>query len=102
MQLDVTAQMAGDEQTIAQVQQLLDLQSDRLLQYSYSISLVQDLLSAPYAYIMRCYTRGEHVWIWSDGWDKFKENLKYTVPILIIDSLIIALGHECRFILRNV
>ena len=33
-------------------------------------------VSASYAYITRCYTRGEHAWIASDGWDQFKDNFK--------------------------
>lgn len=90
--MDTTAQLAGDEQTIAQVQQLLDFTVRSLITIFIFNFFGSGLLSAPYAYIMRCYTRGEHVWIWSDGWDKFKENLKYTVPIFIIDSVIIALG----------
>lgn len=48
--------------------------------------------SASYAYIMRCYTRGEHAWIISDGWDKFKENLKQSILILVIDIVVILLG----------
>lgn len=48
--------------------------------------------SAAYAYVTRCYTRGEHAWIMSDGWDKMKENLKQSVLVLIIDILVIILG----------
>lgn len=48
--------------------------------------------SAAYAYIMRCYTRGEHAWIISDGWDKFKENLKHSILILVLDIVVILLG----------
>lgn len=49
-------------------------------------------VTAPYAYVMRCYTRGEHTWMMSDGWDKFKENLKQSIPLLIIDVAVILLG----------
>lgn len=48
--------------------------------------------SASYAYIMRCYTRGEHAWILSDGWDKFKENLKQSILILVLDIVVLLLG----------
>lgn len=48
--------------------------------------------SAAYSYIMRCYTRGEHAWIMSDGKDKFKENFKQGIIVVIIDLLILALG----------
>lgn len=49
-------------------------------------------VSASYAFIARCFTRGEHVWKMSDGWDKFKENFKQSILILILDILVIALG----------
>ena len=48
--------------------------------------------SAAYAYITRCFTREEHVWILSDGWDKFKENLKQSIVILIVDAIVILLA----------
>lgn len=47
---------------------------------------------ASYAYISRCYTRGEHAWLWSDGWDQFKGNLKNSIPLLVLDLVVIALG----------
>lgn len=49
-------------------------------------------VSASYAYITRSYTRGEHAWIISDGWDKFKENFKKSVILLIIDAIVIFMG----------
>ncbi len=49
-------------------------------------------VSASYAFITRCFTRGEHVWKMSDGWDKFKENLKQTALLLVLDIVVIALG----------
>lgn len=49
-------------------------------------------VSASYAYITRCFTRGEHVWKMSDGWDKFKENFKHTILLFIVDTVIIALS----------
>ncbi|MGM9936042.1 MAG: hypothetical protein ACI38A_01735 [Candidatus Ornithomonoglobus sp.] len=49
-------------------------------------------VSASYAFITRCFTRGEHVWKMSDGWDKFKENLKQTIALLILDIVVISLG----------
>lgn len=49
-------------------------------------------VSASYAYITRCYTRGEPVWMISDGWDKFKENLKQSLLLIILDIVVIVLG----------
>lgn len=47
---------------------------------------------ASYAYAARCYTRGEHVWLLSDGWDKFKGNLKQSIPLFFIDIVVLVLG----------
>lgn len=48
--------------------------------------------SAAYSYITRCFTRGEHVWVLSDGKDKFKENFKQGMIIIFIDALFLILG----------
>lgn len=48
--------------------------------------------SAAYAYIMRCYTRGEHTFLWSDGKDKFKENFKQSMVVVIVDVLVLLVG----------
>lgn len=45
--------------------------------------------SVPYAYITRCFTRGEHVWIISDGWKVFKENIKHSLALLALDIVMI-------------
>lgn len=47
------------------------------------------LLAPSYAYITRCYTRGEHAWLFSDGWDKFKENFKKSLGLLVLDAVIL-------------
>ena len=49
-------------------------------------------ISASYAYVTRCFTRGEHVWIGSDGWDKFKENFVQSLLLIICDILVFILG----------
>lgn len=54
-------------------------------------------VSASYAYITRCYTRGEHAWILSDGWDKFKENFKKSIVLLIVDALVIFMGMNALY-----
>ncbi len=50
------------------------------------------LIAAPYAYITRCYTRGEHAWLWSDMKDKFKENIKQTLILTIVDFAVLYMG----------
>lgn len=49
-------------------------------------------ISAPFAYIMRCFTRGEHVWIMSDGFSKFKENIKQSLIVLLVDVIVLIFG----------
>lgn len=48
--------------------------------------------SAAYAYVNRCFTRREPVWVASDGWDKFKENFKQSMIVLLIDAVILVFG----------
>lgn len=48
--------------------------------------------SAAYSYINRCFTRGEHAWIISDGLDKFKENFKQGMLVVIIDAVVLVFG----------
>lgn len=45
--------------------------------------------SAAYAYINRCFTRGEHVWVVSDGMDKIKENFKQGMIVVLFDAVIL-------------
>lgn len=48
--------------------------------------------SAAYAYINRCFTRGEPVWVVSDGKDKFLENFKQGMFVVLIDAVILVFG----------
>ena len=48
--------------------------------------------SAAYAYINRCFTRGEHVWVMSDGKDKFLENFKQGMFVVIADAVVLVFG----------
>ena len=48
--------------------------------------------SAAYAYVNRCFTRREPVWVASDGWDKFKENFKQSIIVVIIDAVVLLLA----------
>lgn len=53
--------------------------------------------SAAYSYITRCMTRGEHTWIVSDGLDKFKENFKQGMLVLLIDAILLVLGTNAAY-----
>lgn len=48
--------------------------------------------SAAYSYIARSFVRGEHVWIMGDGKDKFKENFKQGMIVVLIDLVILVFG----------
>ena len=47
--------------------------------------------SAAYAYICRCYTRGEHTWILSDGKDIFVENFLQSICLAALDVVAICI-----------
>lgn len=48
--------------------------------------------SASYAFITRSFTRSEHVWIASDGFDIFKANFKSAILLVVIDIAVIYLA----------
>lgn len=48
--------------------------------------------SASYAYIVKCFTNHQHAWIMSDGWDKFKENFKQSMIIVLFDVVYLLLA----------
>lgn len=48
--------------------------------------------SAMYAYVARSFTRRDPVWVISDGFDKFKENFKQSMVVVIVDILVIFFG----------
>ena len=45
--------------------------------------------SAAMAYMMRCITRERHCFLWSDFFEKFKENFKNGILISVLDALVI-------------
>lgn len=53
--------------------------------------------TASYAYITRCFTRGEHAWVVSDGIDKFKENFGRGMIVLLTDAIILLLGMNAAY-----
>jgi uncharacterized membrane protein YesL len=48
--------------------------------------------SAGYAYVMRCFTREQHAWIWSDFWQQFKSNFKQAIVVVIVDIVALLFG----------
>lgn len=57
--------------------------------------------SAMYSYITRCFTRRDPVWIMSDGFDKFKENFKQGMIVVIIDIAALVLGINALWVYYN-
>lgn len=46
-------------------------------------------ISAAYAYASRCFTRGEHTWLFSDGKDQVKENIKNSMLMFILNMVVL-------------
>lgn len=57
--------------------------------------------SAAYAYITRCFTTSTPVWVVSDGWDKFKENFKQSIIVVIVDAVVLILGMNAIYFYYN-
>ncbi len=56
------------------------------------------LLGPSYAYITRCFTRGEPLFgVWSDGFDTFKQNFKQAIALFIIDAVVVIMGITAAF-----
>ncbi len=56
--------------------------------------------TAAYSYITRCFTRGEHTWVLSDGADKFKENFKQSMVVVLIDAVLLVFGINAILFIR--
>ncbi len=57
--------------------------------------------SAGYAYILRCFTRETPVWIWSEFWEKFKENFKQSIIVCAIGIIASALMFLATYLYFN-
>ncbi|MGN0164338.1 MAG: hypothetical protein ACI4EA_12300 [Candidatus Ornithomonoglobus sp.] len=91
--IESTAQsMAGEGADAEEVAQVLYFSMRSMITIIVYNFFGSGPVSASYAFITRCFTRGEHVWKMSDGWDKFKENLKQTIALLILDIVVISLA----------
>ncbi|MGN0106645.1 MAG: hypothetical protein ACI4A5_02960 [Hominilimicola sp.] len=67
-----------------------------MLQLAFAVSVFtlwgSGPASAAYSYVTRCFTRGEHTWVMSDGVDKFKENFKQGMFVVIADAVVLVFG----------
>ena len=67
-----------------------------MLQFTFAMTVFTLWGSGPataaYAYITRCFTRAEHAWVLSDSVDKFKENFKQGMFVVIMDAVVLAFG----------
>ncbi len=57
--------------------------------------------SAGLAYIYRCITREEHAWIWSDFFQKIKENLKQSIVVIIVAVIAVFLASTAIYYYYN-
>ena len=48
-------------------------------------------VTAGYTYVLRNFSREEHVWMMSDFWGKIKENFKQSIVVWIVDMLLFAI-----------
>lgn len=96
--LGLTEAMETAARNIADASENVDYDSALQMMYFSIRALISVFLfnffgsgpvSAAYAYVTRCYTRGEHVWMMSDGWDKFKENFKHSIILIIVDIFVL-------------
>lgn len=46
--------------------------------------------TAGYTYVLRNYAREEHAWLWSDFWQRTKENFKQSLATIVIDIVVFA------------
>ena len=48
--------------------------------------------SAAMAFVMRCFAREEHTWLFSDFFKKFKENFKQGMIVAVVDLIVVFVG----------
>lgn len=81
------------------------LQFDSILRICFALLLFllwgSGPASASFAYITRCFTREEHTWLLSDGKDKFKENFKQGLIVVVIDILLVILGSNALYFYKS-
>ena len=88
LNLDVGAAAGFDAETMKGVAEVFARSVIAIGLFNY---LGSGPASAAYAYICRCYTRGEHTWILSDGKDIFKANFFQAMGLVVLDILVICL-----------
>ena len=57
--------------------------------------------SAAYAYILRSFAREEHTWIWSDFIKIYKENLKQSLVVMVLDYAVMFISTTAIFFYAN-
>ena len=58
-------------------------------------------ISAAYAFVTRCFTRGEHAWLISDGKDMIKSNFKQSILLFVMDVVILFFATNAIYFYRN-
>lgn len=84
--------MITDASSIDQMSSMLNVSLRMLFSVGVFLLWGSGPSSAMYAYITRCFTRRDPVWIMSDGMDKFRENFKQGILVAIIDFIVLIMG----------
>lgn len=102
--LYIVAPISSD--TVARVAQSIIMEGSDPVQMQSAVSLTMRVMFATgiftllgfgifapgYSYTLRCVTREQHAWIWSDFKDKIKENWKQGLWVTIIDIVVLFFG----------
>ncbi|MCH5184937.1 MAG: hypothetical protein J1F64_02310 [Oscillospiraceae bacterium] len=88
---DFVARIAGDAASDPSVTAELQMGFRTMFALVITILWGSGPASAGYAYILRCFAREEHAWIWSDFLDKIKSNLKQSAVVIIVDIAVLIL-----------
>lgn len=85
------ARLAGDAASDMNVLSSLQMGFRTMFALGITVLWGSGPASAGYAYILRCFAREEHAWVWSDFWDKFKSNFKQSAIVCIVDIFVLLL-----------
>ena len=85
--LFVTPNLFNSSQTDMESLALMELILSLFLSLLFTVTLGSGPASAAMAYVMRQYSREEHVWLPSSFFDKMKENFKQELIVAIVDLI---------------
>lgn len=90
--LQQIAERTAAGQDVAQIQSAAELMVRMMFAVGVFTALGFGIAAPGYSYILRCFAREQHAWIWSDFKDKIKENWKQGLIVFIIDLVVLVFG----------